>query len=123
MSTIRINGLRLTAHHGVGEQERRVGNEFQVDITLHVPAAAHAAVTDNIADTVNYADIVDIVKHEMAIPSRLIEAVAARIRDSIIARYGAAAPTPMVSGGIVTVAKLAPPVPAQLTSVSYTLSF
>ena len=37
MGTISIKGLRLLGRHGVAEQERRVGNEFQIDISIDVP--------------------------------------------------------------------------------------
>ncbi len=73
-----LNGLRFFARHGVGEQERLVGNEFTVDLRMEVgwPRAIH---TDNVADTVNYAGVYEAVKAEMAVPSKLLEYVAGRI--------------------------------------------
>lgn len=114
MVTIEINGLRLYARHGVGEQERVVGNEFEV--TLHLQCRVdRATVSDNVDDTVNYADVVETVRREMEIPSRLLEHVAARIRDAVSGRY------PLVAGGMVRVAKLTPPIPCQLSSVAVIL--
>lgn len=115
MGIIKINGLRLMGRHGVLDQERRVGNEFEVNICLDVPTADKAAETDSLELTVNYAEVIELVKNEMRIPSRLIEAVACRIAKSIKGKYGEA-----VAGGSVTVAKLAPPLQAELESVSYT---
>lgn len=112
---ISIRGLRLTGHHGVAQQERKVGNEFELDIELDVPASEQAMLTDSLADTINYAEVVEIAKREMATPSRLLEAVAGRIKREIVNRYGA-----KVAAGSITISKLAPPIPAQLASVSYT---
>ena len=39
--------------------------------------------TDDVADTVNYADVYEAVKAEMAIPSRLLEHVCGRIMDRL----------------------------------------
>ncbi len=118
MGTININGLRLMGHHGVLDQERRVGNIFEINISMDVPSADSAAKADSLDLTVNYAEVIDLVKKEMRTPSRLIEAVAYRIAAAIKDRYG-----DLVASGSVSVAKQAPPVPAELTSVSYTYSF
>lgn len=118
MGIIAINGVLVYAYHGVGEQERRVGNEFEVSVRLHVPESERAVASDLIDDTVNYAEVVEIIKREMSVPSKLLEHVAGRIRKSIIQRYGSA-----VTAGEVTVEKLGPPIAAQLRSVSYTLTW
>lgn len=103
MERIEINGLRLFAHHGVLEAERRVGNIFIVDIILRCDLSA-AMSSDCVADTVNYAEIVEIVRREMAVPSDLLEHVAKRIRDAVCRRF------PSVTGGEIRVAKPAPPI-------------
>lgn len=114
MESITITGLRLTAYHGVMPQERRVGNQFMVDIRLDVDVKK-AMESDDLSGTVNYAEVIDIVKHEMSVPSNLLEHVAARIRQALILRYES-----KLIGGSVTVSKLAPPISAQLDSVSFT---
>lgn len=78
VSYILLDNLRFFAHHGVGEQETLVGNEFSVSLKLKVDIR-HAMQTDNVADTVSYADIYEAVKAEMDIPSKLLEHVAGRI--------------------------------------------
>lgn len=114
MVTIEINGLRLYARHGVGEQERTVGNEFEV--TLHLECRVDDAMSsDDVADTVNYAEVIDTVRAEMDVPSQLLEHVAARVRDAVCRRF------PLVAGGMVKVAKLTPPIPCQLSSVAVTV--
>lgn len=118
MGKITIDSLIIHARHGVLEQERRVGNDFIVDIELDVPCAASAEETDDLTDTVNYAEIVEIVRSQMMVPSKLLEHVAGRIRRKICECY----PT-LVSGGRITIKKPAPPIPAQIGYVAYTTNW
>lgn len=110
--TVEINALRVRAHHGVLEQERRVGNIFEV--TLHVDYPLYNG-GDDIEGTLNYAEATDIIREQMAVPSQLLEYVALRIRDAVMARW------PAITGGLVRVEKLTPPVSAQLKSAAVTL--
>ena len=77
-SYIFLDTLRFFAPHGVGEQETVVGNEFTVSLRLPVDIR-RAAETDDVADTVSYADVHTAVKAEMDIPSKLLEHVGGRI--------------------------------------------
>ena len=83
---IQLDSLRFYAYHGVGEQERRVGNEYVVSLRLAVDLR-RAMQTDDVADTVNYAVVFEAVRQEMAIPSRLLEHVAGRIATRIFADF------------------------------------
>ena len=110
---ITIDRLHLRACHGVLEQERTVGNEFEVTVRLSYPPALRAAHSDELSETVNYAEIVDDIKAVMATPSRLIEHVCGRLRDALLERY------PECDGGMVQVTKLSPPIPGvQLAGAS-----
>lgn len=110
-TTIEINNLKMRARHGVLMQERSVGNDFTVTVHLRYPVDA-AVVNDDVNDTLNYADAVEIIKDEMSEPSALLEHVAARIRQSLINKF------PKIEGGLVRVAKLKPPIPAQMENVA-----
>lgn len=81
-SYILLNNLRYYAHHGVGEQETLVGNEFTVSLRLKVDIE-RAMQTDAVADTVSYADVYESVKQEMSVPSKLLEHVSGRIMDRL----------------------------------------
>ena len=70
--------MRFCAYHGVMEQERRVGGEYSVSLTVEADLT-EAIRTDDVADTINYAELYELVKREMAIPSKLLEHVAGRI--------------------------------------------
>ncbi len=73
-----LKDLRFHARHGVGAQETLVGNEFTLDLRLRTDLA-RAVETDDVNDTLSYADVFEAVKDEMSRPSRLLEHVAGRI--------------------------------------------
>ena len=77
-SYIFLDNVRFFAYHGVGQQEREVGNEFVINLKLKVDIA-RAAETDDVTHTVSYADVYENVKAEMEIPSKLLEHVCGRI--------------------------------------------
>lgn len=77
-SYIILKDLRFHAYHGVGAQESIVGNEFTLNLRL-LTNLTKALQTDDIADTISYADVFDAVKDEMLQPSQLLEHVAGRI--------------------------------------------
>lgn len=82
-SSIHLNNIRIYAYHGVFEQENIVGNMYRLDISVDVDYS-EAAFSDNLCNTVSYADIMDVVKREMAIKSKLLEHVAYRIATSLL---------------------------------------
>ena len=71
-SYIYINDIRLHALHGVLPQEQLTGNDYIVNIRIGYDIAK-AFASDDVADTLNYAEVYNIVKEEMLIPSKLIE--------------------------------------------------
>ncbi len=75
---ITLDAMKFYSYHGVGAQERKVGNTFVADLVLSAPIE-EAVKSGAIEDTINYATVYDIVKREMAIPSNLLEHVAGRI--------------------------------------------
>lgn len=82
---IRVVGIRAHGHHGVFAEEKRDGQEFVVDVALHCDLRA-AGESDDLADTVNYADVaasvVDCIEDGAL---DLIEALAQRIARRILA--------------------------------------
>lgn len=99
-----VDRLRVRALIGVDAQERVVGNDFEVSVSVGYPPAAEAGRTDALGLTVNYAEIVEIVKSVMEAGMFLVEHAASLIIDRIASRW------PEATSCRVTVAKLAPPV-------------
>lgn len=115
-TTIELNNLRVFSHHGVSPQECECGNDYSV--TLHVVYPAHAAaVSDDLGGTVDYSEAVELIKFEMDQPASLLEHVAWRIREALIKRW------PKIESGRLTVAKLSPPISAELASAAITMEW
>ncbi len=99
---IRLHDLRFQVCHGVLEHERRVAQEFAVDVTVSLDLGA-AGQSDRIQDTVNYSDVADVVAGVMQGPSKkLIESLAESICDEVLGNWP-------VSTVRVRVRKMAPP--------------
>lgn len=85
MSKIFIEKLVLKGKHGVSDREREVAQEFHIDISIEADTET-AGKTDNISDTVNYKDFVEIAKRIVEGPSmHLVETLAQKIADGILA--------------------------------------
>ena len=85
-STIFLKDIRCYAYHGVAPQENLIGNEYVIDLKLKVDISK-AAQTDEVADTVNYAEVHNVIKTEMAIPSKLLEHVGGRIIQKLFETF------------------------------------
>jgi len=81
-----IREARFYAFHGVMPQETQVGGEFLVSLRVGYPFQA-AMESDDVADTLNYAELFQLVKQQMDIPSKLLEHVAGRIVETIQSQY------------------------------------
>lgn len=81
-----LRQLRFHAFHGVLDQECRVGNDYVINVVAECNFA-HAMQTDELEDTVNYAEIYRVVKEEMAVPSKLLEHVAGRIGERLFNEF------------------------------------
>lgn len=85
-SYIHIDGIRLHARHGVLPQEQLTGNDYIINVRASYDIS-RAMQTDDVADTLNYAEVYNIIKEEMNIPSKLIEHVAGRIANRLMDSY------------------------------------
>ena len=83
---ILLQGLQYHAFIGVGEQEQVVGNDYVLDLRLGYPFAA-AMESDGVDDTLNYADVFNVVSEVMKQPSKLLEAAAGKIVKELCVRY------------------------------------
>ena len=56
LDEIRIRGLRIFAHHGVFQEETRLGQTFVVNATLYT-STRKGGWMDSLEDTISYADV------------------------------------------------------------------
>lgn len=107
---ILINGLRIFGHHGVGEEERKAGQYFVVDIVAQLDLKG-GGMSDLIEETVDYAGLIkDVTRVVSAEQYSLLEALAERVAGVVLER-------PAVRSTTVRVAKPRPPIDARLDSV------
>lgn len=85
---IELRGLTFRAYHGVLPEEREQGNTFVVDLLLDADIR-RAVLTDELSDTVNYAEVYEVVAREMAVPSLLLEYVCGRIATALLDAFAA----------------------------------
>ena len=81
-TSIELKNMRFFAYHGVLAQERVIGNEFVVNVKIETDFSK-AMDSDDVNDTLNYAEVYALVKVEMQQPSDLLEHVAGRIFNKL----------------------------------------
>lgn len=107
--------MNFYAYHGVMPQEAKVGNQFVVTLALTAPLEK-AVVSDELEDTINYAEVYAVVKEQMEIPSKLIEHAAGRILYALKEHF------PQLAAIELKVSKLNPPFGGDIYSASILLS-
>ncbi len=82
MIEIELRGIEGFGYHGCYPEERHDGQVFVVDVTLGL---SDCCETDNLSETVNYAEVAKLVADQIAgDPVNLIETLAARIGDALV---------------------------------------
>jgi len=115
MGTIKIKNIRLYAYHGCLDEEGKIGSEYRVDVSVKTDLSS-SAKSDALEDTVDYVHLNKIVKHEMAIRSKLLETVAENILSRIMKEL------PQVKKAIVEVSKINPPIGGNVAQVTIKMS-
>ena len=114
LDQITLTGLRANAFHGVLEEERRTGQVFLIDVTVHLDLRA-AGASDELAQTIHYGELAEeIVAAVESDPVDLIETVAERIAQVVLAHNAAQ----LVQ---VTVHKPSAPISVPFADVSVTI--
>jgi len=114
-TSIELKNMRFYAYHGVLPHENVVGNRFVVNIRIDADLSA-ACKSDNVNDTINYAEVFYIVKAEMDIPSKLLEHVAYRILRNVKTAF------PQITTIEVRLAKTSPPIVGDVESAEVVVS-
>lgn len=81
-SKIILEDIKIYAFHGVLPEENIIGTYYLVNAELGVDLWK-SSETDDLNDTVSYADLNELIHEEMKIQSKLIEHVAGRILSRI----------------------------------------
>jgi len=109
--TVEITGLSLYTHHGVSEAEREVGQRLVLDLRLDV-GETDATVTDSVEDTVDYAEVCQLVALIAQQRShKTLERLCSTIANRLLADYE-------LEGVWVKATKPEPPIPLSVDEVS-----
>jgi dihydroneopterin aldolase len=98
-----LRGAQFHGKHGVSPEERIVGGRIIVDVEIELDLA-RAGISDDIADTVSYADVFKTIRHLVEeTESQLLEALAYKIASALLEKFAMPAVT-------VNVRKQPPPI-------------
>ena len=111
MGIIKVENIRIFAHHGCLSEETKIGSDYRVDLKVEADLQT-SAKTDKLSDTVDYVFLNRIIKDEMNIPSYLLETVAKRILNRIFNEDN------MVKKATVLISKLNPPIGGDVERVT-----
>lgn len=111
MGIIKVENIRVYAHHGCLEEETKIGSDYLVNLKVTCNLQK-SSKTDKLIDTVDYVFLNRIIKEEMAIPSQLLENVAKRILKRIFKE------DKIVKKATVWVSKINPPIGGDVEKVT-----
>lgn len=111
MGIIKVENIRVFAHHGCLKEETKIGSNYRVDLKVKANLQTSAS-SDKLNDTVDYVFLNRIIKEEMEVPSYLLETVAKRILDRILKEDQA------VTKATVWVSKINPPIGGDVEKVT-----
>jgi 7,8-dihydroneopterin aldolase/epimerase/oxygenase len=115
LDRISLRGLRVRGRHGVGERERRDGQDFVIDAVLGLDVRS-AATRDELSLTVDYSSLAERLAHVVAgEPVQLIETLAERLAAVCLTE-------PAVQEAEITVHKPQAPLPQEFSDVTVTIT-
>lgn len=82
MAQLVLQNMEFYAHHGHFDEEQIIGGRFRVDLVIETDISK-AAESDNLHDAVDYSKVYQAIKHEMDVPSKLLEHLAQRIVNAV----------------------------------------
>jgi dihydroneopterin aldolase len=106
-----IEGLEVYGHHGVTDEEKVMGQRLLYDVRLTMDDCS-AASTDDVADTIDYTEVIDVIVDVVTTRSySLLERLAQMSAEAIMRKFP-------VDEVWVQVTKPYPPVAVALASVA-----
>ncbi|HLT33585.1 MAG TPA: dihydroneopterin aldolase [Aquaticitalea sp.] len=111
MGIIKVENIRVFAHHGCLREETKIGSDYRVDLEVKADLQP-SAESDKLNETVDYVLLNRIVKEEMQVPTYLLETVAKRILTRVLKEEA------LVKKVTVWVSKLNPPIGGDVERVT-----
>lgn len=82
---IELKKLRFLAFHGLYAEERKTGNEFEINLLVSYQPSS--GTITGISDTINYSELYELLKLEMQKPRHLLETFLMEVAEIIHASY------------------------------------
>lgn len=114
MSKIYLEDIKIYAYHGVLPEENIIGTYYILNAEIHIDLWK-ASESDDLNDTISYADVNEIIHNEMKIKSNLLEHVAGRIISKIHEKF------PEISYIRLKITKTSPPMKGEMKGASIEL--
>jgi len=111
MGIIKVENIRVFAHHGCLKEETKIGSDYSVDLEVKANLQ-ESAKTDLLKDTVDYVFLNKVIREEMGKSSHLLETVAKRILNRIFSEDN------LVKKATVWISKLNPPIGGDVEKVT-----
>lgn len=102
MYSVTLQNVSFFAYHGLYPEEAVNGNTFEIDLKL---SCDYRRPIHSIEETVDYVEVYDLLKREMATPRHLLEILAEDICEKIHAAF------PSVKIININIRKINPPIP------------
>ena len=115
MGVIKVENIRVFAHHGCLKEETAIGSDYRIDLQVKADLNV-SAKSDELRDTVDYVFLNKVVREEMSQPSKLLETVAQRILNRIFTE------DQLISKATVAVSKINPPIGGDVEMVTIKMS-
>ncbi len=109
---IQLHNLRFFAYHGLYEEEKILGNEFEVNISVKIKTPKEGKIS--IHDTINYATVYELVKQIFNQREELLETICINISNAVKNKF------PELKKLSIQIIKLHPPITGFAGSVSVT---
>ena len=110
MTKLKIKGIKIYAFHGHFEEEKRLGGHFLVNLEIGFNSDKVVS-TDKLEDTIDYVQVIDIVKKQMKKTKNMIESAADEILDELFK-------IDLIHSVNIELEKISPPVDADFDKIS-----
>lgn len=85
MFSIHLHQLQIHAYHGLYEEEKVLGNDFIIDLTVEYQPTG--LPVQELEQTVNYVSLYELVRKHMQVATPLLETVVSNIAIDILAQF------------------------------------
>ena len=113
MTKLNIKGIKIYAFHGHFEEEKKLGGHFIVNLEIGFNSDKVVS-TDRLEDTIDYVQVIDIVKEQMKKTKNMIESAANEILDELFK-------IELIQSVSIELEKISPPVDANFDKISIEL--